>query len=129
MLKILSRNVVHSWTREKFITTWLSHSLGKGKDKYNFQDKAVPLLFVETCWWNVTYQMAVVGGPLHWGKVIILYFISWKMNPPPPRKKKQKKKQLWVKLLFLKEIYWAYSVTGRLLSSKSRSLCLDSLLD
>ena len=38
--------------------------------------------FVETCWWNVIYQMILVGRPLHWGKIIILYFMNCKMNRP-----------------------------------------------
>ena len=108
ILKILFRDGVHNWTREKFITAWLSHCIGKSKDKYNCQDKAGPLSKSEQALWTFNsfktvrrdwlvervYQMVVVARPLHWGKMIIFFFNNWKMNPSKNKKETIFKRKL-----------------------------------
>ena len=46
-------------------------------------------LFVDNFWWNVIYHMVVLGRPLHWGTIIILHFIGWRMNPQKQQQQQQ----------------------------------------
>ena len=77
----------------KLITPWLSRWIGKGKDKiakimlkfpYLGQGKLYEYLTVlKTVVWDLQVERDIPDGcsekAMHWGKIIILYFIAWRM--------------------------------------------------